>query len=108
MTAICDQISRFQRIHSLNIVIGRWNRSEKRNREIREKNGEMLVPPDMVAAQSKLIYQLNKFSAERVQARMLKISSAIREIVKIVQDILKEVEIQEPRFISSLTEYNGR
>lgn len=108
VTAICDQISRFQRIHSLNIVIGRWNRSEKRNREIREKNGEMLVPPDMVAAQSKLIYQLNKFSAERVQARMLKISSAIREIVKIVQDILKEVEIQEPRFISSLTEYNGR
>lgn len=27
---------------------------------------------------------------------------------KVVQDVLKEVEVQEPRFISSLTECNGR
>ncbi|CAG2112746.1 unnamed protein product [Medioppia subpectinata] len=35
------------------------------------------------------------------------IAKTIREITKIVQDVLKEVEVQEPRFISSLTECNG-
>ncbi|KAH8275907.1 hypothetical protein KR026_006300 [Drosophila bipectinata] len=68
----------------------------------------MLVPPDMMAAQTRMIYQMNRFCAERVQARMFKTATAIREICKIVQDILKEVELQEPRFISSLVECNGR
>lgn len=39
--------------------------------------------------------------------RRNQIAKTIREITKIVQDILKEVEIQEPRFISSLNECNG-
>lgn len=39
--------------------------------------------------------------------RRNQISKTIREITKIVQDILKEVEVQEPRFISSLNECNG-
>lgn len=30
------------------------------------------------------------------------------QVCKVVQDVLKEVEVQEPRFISSLTECNGR
>lgn len=68
----------------------------------------MLVPPDMMAAQTRMIYQMNRYCAERVQARMFKTATSIREICKIVQDILKEVELQEPRFISSLVECNGR
>lgn len=39
--------------------------------------------------------------------RRNQIAKTIREVTKIVQDILKEVEIQEPRFISSLNECNG-
>ena len=68
----------------------------------------MLVPPDMLAAQSKLLYQLNKFYGERVQVRKANIAKTVREVCKVVQDVLKEVEVQEPRFISSLNDCNGR
>lgn len=68
----------------------------------------MLVPPDMVAVQSKMLYQLNKYFGERVQTRKLGISKSIRDVCKIVQDVLREVEAQEPRFISTLVECNGR
>ncbi|XP_018576240.1 protein mab-21-like [Anoplophora glabripennis] len=68
----------------------------------------MLVPADMLAAQSKMLYQINKYYGERVQSRMATIAKTIREVCKVVQDVLKEVEVQEPRFISSLTECNGR
>lgn len=64
--------------------------------------------PDMMAAQSKLLYQLNKFNSDRVQTRKGSIAKTVREVCKVVQDVLKEVEVQEPRFISSLTETNGR
>ncbi|KAK3927684.1 Protein mab-21 [Frankliniella fusca] len=68
----------------------------------------MLVPADMLSAQSKLLYQINKYYGERVQTRKGHIAKTIREVCKVVQDVLKEVEVQEPRFISSLTECNGR
>lgn len=68
----------------------------------------MLVPADMLAAQSKMLYQINKYYGERVQTRMGTVAKTIREVCKVVQDVLKEVEVQEPRFISSLTECNGR
>jgi len=68
----------------------------------------MLVPADMIGPQSKLLFQVNKFYGERVHTRKLGVSKTIREICKVVQDVLKEVEVQEPRFISSLTEINGR
>ena len=68
----------------------------------------MLVPADMIGPQSKLLFQVNKFYGERVHTRKLGISKTIREVCKVVQDVLKEVEVQEPRFISSLTEINGR
>ncbi|XP_070492097.1 protein mab-21-like isoform X2 [Chironomus tepperi] len=68
----------------------------------------MLVPPHMIEEQSKIIYQINKYYVERVQTRMSVIDKTIREICQIVQDILREVEVQEPRFISSLSECNGR
>lgn len=65
------------------------------------------VAKKMMAAQSKLLFQLNKFHNERVHARKSGIAKTIRDVCKVVQDVLKEVEVQEPRFISSLTEING-
>lgn len=67
----------------------------------------MLVPSDMMGAQSKLLYQLNKFYGERVQARKAGVAKTLREVCRVVQDVLKEVEVQEPRFISSLNDCNG-
>lgn len=64
--------------------------------------------PDMLAAQSKILFQLNKYYNERVQTRQGNTIKTIREVCKVVQDVLKEVEVQEPRFISSLNEVNGR
>merc|ERR1712141_109539 len=68
----------------------------------------MLVPSDMIGPQSKLLFQVNKFYGDRVHTRKYTVAKTIREICKVVQDVLKEVEVQEPRFISSLTEINGR
>ena len=68
----------------------------------------MLVPSDMIGPQSKLQFQVNKYYGDRVHARKYTVCKTIREICKVVQDVLKEVEVQEPRFISSLTEINGR
>ena len=62
----------------------------------------------MMAAQSKLLFQLNKYCNERVQSRQGSIGKTIGEVCKVVQDVLKEVEVQEPRFISSLNELNSR
>ncbi|OQR77708.1 protein mab-21-like [Tropilaelaps mercedesae] len=64
----------------------------------------MLVPQDMTGAQSRLLYQLNKFYADRVQSRKIGIAKTLREVCRVVQDVLKEVEVQEPRFVSSLSE----
>ncbi|XP_011299741.1 protein mab-21 [Fopius arisanus] len=68
----------------------------------------MLVPSDFSTVQTDMIYQMNKYHGERVQMRMAQIQKTTREVCKVVQDVLKEVEVQEPRFISSLTECNGR
>ncbi|XP_008639545.1 PREDICTED: protein mab-21-like 2 [Corvus brachyrhynchos] len=62
----------------------------------------------MIAAQAKLVYQLNKYYTERCQARKAAIAKTIREVCKVVSDVLKEVEVQEPRFISSLSEIDAR
>ena len=64
--------------------------------------------PDMLAQQSKVLFELNKFYNERVHSRQSSVIKTIREVCKVVQDVLKEVEVQEPRFISSLNEVNGR
>ncbi|KFZ55143.1 Protein mab-21-like 2, partial [Antrostomus carolinensis] len=61
-----------------------------------------------IAAQAKLVYQLNKYYTERCQARKAAIAKTIREVCKVVSDVLKEVEVQEPRFISSLSEIDAR
>ncbi len=62
----------------------------------------------MIATQAKLVYQLNKYYNERCQARKAAIAKTIREVCKVVSDVLKEVEVQEPRFISSLSEIDAR
>ena len=58
----------------------------------------------MISAQSKLLYQLNRYMGERVAIRRANSNKTVREVCKIVTDVLKEVEVQEPRFISSLVE----
>ncbi|PNJ48606.1 putative nucleotidyltransferase MAB21L1 [Pongo pygmaeus] len=62
----------------------------------------------MIAAQAKLVYHLNKYYNEKCQARKAAIAKTIREVCKVVSDVLKEVEVQEPRFISSLNELDNR
>ncbi|KAJ1114215.1 hypothetical protein NDU88_002454 [Pleurodeles waltl] len=64
--------------------------------------------PNMIAAQAKLVYHLNKYYNEKCQARKAAIAKTIREVCKVVSDVLKEVEVQEPRFISSLNEMDNR
>lgn len=53
-------------------------------------------------------YHLQKFYEEKVVERKQIVSSRIDEIARVVFDVLKEVEIQEPRFISQLNDVNGR
>lgn len=95
------------------LLLGEKEARGKRKEKSKEKKKinleeKMLVPSDMMAAQSKMLYQLNKYYGERVQGRKGQIAKTLREVCKVVQDVLKEVEVQEPRFISSLAECNGR
>ncbi|CDW59325.1 cell fate determining protein mab21l2 [Trichuris trichiura] len=62
----------------------------------------------MLGQPSLVMYQLNRFYQERVTARKASSAKTLRDVCKIVQDILKEVEAQEPRFISTLVENGGR
>ena len=68
----------------------------------------MLVPSDMVSAQTKLMHQIEKFQSVQVSNRSMAARKTIHDVCTVVQDMLKEVEAQEPRFISSLSEINGR
>jgi len=68
----------------------------------------MLVPTDMVGPQTKLMNQIDQFQSKQVTSRSLSIRKTIHDVCTVVQDMLKEVEVQEPRFISSLTDINGR
>ncbi len=78
------------------------------NNNNNNNSNKMLVPADMIGPQSKLLFQVNKYYGDRVHQRKYTISKTIREICKVVQDVLKEVEVQEPRYISSLSDINGR
>ncbi|CAI9544546.1 unnamed protein product, partial [Staurois parvus] len=64
--------------------------------------------PNTNAAQAKLVYHLNKYYNEKCQARKVTIAKTTREVCKVVSDVLKEVEVQKPRFISSLNEEDNR
>lgn len=54
-----------------------------------------------------LMYQLNQYYIAKATQRSKNIAKTIQEVVKIVHDVLRELEIQEPRFISTFTEVNG-
>ena len=62
----------------------------------------------MLSNQMVFNYHLQKFYEEKVIQRKKIIADIIDEIARVVFDVLKEVEIQEPRFISQLNEVNGR
>jgi hypothetical protein len=62
----------------------------------------------MLCPSNKFALQLNKYFAEKVVPRKESIYKAVREVSKVVNEVLHEVEAQEPRFISSLNENNGR
>lgn len=68
----------------------------------------MLVPADMIGPQTRLMHQIDRFQTHQVSDRSIGIRKTIHDVCTVVQDMLKEVEAQEPRFISSLTEINGR
>ena len=62
----------------------------------------------MLSNQNVFNYHLNKFFDDKVIYRKKETADTIEEIARIVFDVLKEVEIQEPRFISQLNENQGR
>lgn len=53
------------------------------------------------------MHKLNRFYQQHVLVRKAATARNIGEICNIISDILKEVESQEPRFISTLRENNG-
>ncbi|CAK9297208.1 unnamed protein product [Gordionus sp. m RMFG-2023] len=59
-------------------------------------------PPSFTGNVDCISKQILKFCSSRVADRKRAIEKAISEINPVIQDILKEIEIQEPRFISSL------
>jgi hypothetical protein len=72
------------------------------------------MPPNEVTTtemlgHSQISYQqVTNFVHEKVNQRSAEIQKSIHAIVKLVQEVLKDVEIQEPRFIPTLMESNGR
>lgn len=54
-----------------------------------------------------LMFQLDQYHMMKATARSKGIAKTIQEAVKIVHNVLRELEIQEPRFISTFTEVNG-
>lgn len=62
----------------------------------------------MLSPSNRFTTQLTKYFTERVVPRKTAIYKSIRDVSKVVNEVLREVEAQEPRFISSLNEVNGR
>jgi hypothetical protein len=62
----------------------------------------------MLCPSNNFALQLNKYFVEKVIPRKNSIYKAVRDVSKVVSEVLREVEAQEPRFISSLNELNGR
>ena len=58
----------------------------------------------MLSQNTTTLAQIAAFYADKVQARRVDVHTTVRLIAKIVQDLLKDVEHQEPRFISTLIE----
>ena len=62
----------------------------------------------MLCPSNKFAVQVSKYFNEKVIPRKTSIYKAVKEVSNVVSEVLHEVEVQEPRFISSLNEVNGR
>jgi len=62
----------------------------------------------MFESQALLSYNVEKYFNERTIPRKVQLSQIVRDVGSIIKRILNEVEQQEPRFISSLSEIDGR
>ncbi|CAH8531674.1 unnamed protein product [Heterobilharzia americana] len=74
--------------------------------EYQYHHGQIKLPPHLSALPNPLYYYLHSFYINRVETRRQTIAKTLREIVQIAQEILHEVELQEPRFISTLKVIN--
>lgn len=62
----------------------------------------------MLSPSNKFALELSRFYTDKVLPRRNLIHKTISDVAKVVNEVLREVEAQEPRFISSLNEVNGR
>ena len=66
-------------------------------------------PPIEMLGRSAISHQqIAAFLVEKVATRRAAVQKSIHAIVKLIQEILKDVEQQEPRFIPTLLDNNGR
>lgn len=65
-------------------------------------------PVNMLGQDAATCQQVNNFVAEKVNVRRAQIQQSIHQVVKLVQEVMKDVEQQEPRFIPTLLESGGR
>ncbi|KAK3854037.1 hypothetical protein Pmani_022141 [Petrolisthes manimaculis] len=69
----------------------------------------MLVPSDGVSSGSgKLVAALEQFYSEQVAKRRMVVNKRVEEVVQVAHDLMKHVEAQEPRCLSTLTQAGGR
>lgn len=88
---------------SNNAMIGQSNDSDQQTLNLAPQQGNRY----MNQRDKILMYHLNQYYLTKATARSKTIAKTIQEVVKIVHDVLRELEIQEPRFISTFTETNG-
>jgi len=69
----------------------------------------MLVPTDANnAGTNKLVVALEQFYGEQVAKRRVLVSKRVEEVVQVAHDLMKHVEAQEPRCLSTLNQSAGR
>ena len=60
------------------------------------------IPPGQPKYMATVYQSMNTFIHTQVEARRNEIARNLHEVIQIAQDILREVELQEPRFINTL------
>ena len=66
---------------------------------------KMLVPIELL--NNSFIYPLNRFLSDKVEHRRSLIASNLSQIFKVVFDLLKDVELLEPRFSCTLLQHDS-
>ncbi|CAI5445926.1 unnamed protein product [Caenorhabditis angaria] len=62
----------------------------------------------MLGRNPNVTFQVQTYYNEKVNNRKTRVSKTVYRVAKVVQSILKEVEEQEPRFVSTISDVNGR